>query len=117
MVIQWVGNRISAVVSSDGKARKGIGNVQIQSVNQNMCAARPRIPGCQHNVARQLMLDVEVELLHHTLFEIKILRLNRSSEVLRIWRSRDGGSECLREAAACSSSKTAGLSSQTLERR
>ena len=63
-------------------------------------ATRAGIPSGEHDVAGELMFDIEVELLHSPLLEVEILRLNSAGEIRRIgWRSKDWG-ECLRKSAA-----------------
>ena len=44
-----------------------------------MRAARTRIARRQHDIPRQLALNVEIELLHHPLLEIAVHGLNGSS--------------------------------------
>src|ERR1700688_2722387 len=48
-------------------------HVLVQSVDQNVRAARSGVPGCQHDVSRNLALHVQVELLHSSQFEVKVL--------------------------------------------
>ena len=70
--------------------RAGRSNVQVQTVHQNMVLREPAYPSGQHDVAGQLMLDVQVELLHHALFEVEILRLKVPGNVCRV-----GGGEVM----------------------
>ena len=46
-----------------------------------MMTARTRISHGHHDIARQFLFDVEVELLHPALLEIEILRLNGPGKV------------------------------------
>ena len=55
-------------------------HVQVVAVNQNVRTARARISDRQHNLPGQLALDVDVELLHAALFEVRVLRLNGAGE-------------------------------------
>jgi hypothetical protein len=43
-------------------------------------AARTGIAGCQNHIPWNLAFHVNIELLDRALFEIKVLRLNRSRE-------------------------------------
>jgi hypothetical protein len=53
-----------------------------------MGAARTRVACGEHYVSRELVLNVEVELLDHPLFEIQVLGLNGSKVAARRYRSR-----------------------------
>ena len=64
-----------------GAARRRRGDVEVITVTQNMGTARARITGCQDDVSGQLALNVDIELLNASLFEVKILRLNSAGEV------------------------------------
>jgi hypothetical protein len=55
-----------------------------------MGAARASVAGGKNNISRKLALDVQVELLHHPLFEIGILSEERSGECIWIRRGREG---------------------------
>src|ERR1700682_1591816 len=76
------------VIVGVGKARRRRPDVHVQPVHQDVGAARSRIPRSQHDVARQLMLDVQVELLNHALLEVEILRLDSAKETGDVRRSR-----------------------------
>ena len=43
----------------------------------------PAYPSGEHYVGRELVLNVQIELLHHALFEVQVLRLHRSREGVR----------------------------------
>src|ERR1700686_2035509 len=78
-------------------------------------AARTCIPSGQYKSCRQLVLYVEVELLNSTLFEIEVLRLISSSEILGIHGRCKGRQERRSKTTPCRASETAGLSSETCE--
>jgi hypothetical protein len=50
---------------------------------------RASVSGRQDDVTRQLLFNVEVELLHFSLFEIQILRLDRTCKRGWVGRSRE----------------------------
>ncbi len=55
-----------------------------------MGAVGARIPHCQNNIARHLVLDIQVVLLNHALLEIEILSNDRPLESVNRWRRQDG---------------------------
>src|SRR4029077_17680193 len=68
-------------------------DVQIHLAGQDARTARTSVAGGQHDIARQLVLDIYVELLHAALFEIEILNLKRSRIQLGIRRRGNCGEE------------------------
>ncbi len=48
-------------------------NVQVQTVDQNVRTARSGIPSCNHKVTRELVLNIEIKLLHSPLLKVEIL--------------------------------------------
>ena len=72
------------VAGHDCRRPRGRRHIQVIAVHQNVMAARTRISHGHHDIARQFLFDVEVELLHSALLEIEILRLNGSRECSRV---------------------------------
>src|ERR1700690_1864515 len=87
-------------------------NVHVQAIYQNVGATRSRISGGEHDVAWQLMLDVQVELLNHALLEVEILRLDRPKEVADAWRAREYAADTEREPPADSACLNRGSSGE-----
>jgi len=79
------------------------------------------VADCEHDIPRQLLLNVEIELLNDSLLEVAVLRLNRARIGLGIHRrtinrsARDGRSrrssnrkkKTIGEAAACAAERSA----------
>src|SRR5258708_15619415 len=61
-------------------------HVKVVPIDQNMRTARTSISRGQHDLAGQLVLDVDVELLQRAEFEVCVLRLNGSCKARRIRR-------------------------------
>ena len=73
--------------------RRRRSNIQVHTVHQNMRAAGACVSSGQHNIAGQLVLNIHIELLHHALFEVQILRLDGSGERVRRRRRGDDRQE------------------------
>ena len=66
---------------SGGSAGAGRVHIDIISELQNVGTARARITHGQYNLAGQLLLDIDVELLNSALLEVGILRQNSTGEI------------------------------------
>ena len=68
-------------VAGDRSACRRRLDILVQTIHQNVRTARPGVsPGCQHNVSKNLALQVQVELLHSSLLEVKVLGVQRAGE-------------------------------------
>src|SRR6202040_1477286 len=76
-------------VRAGGIARAWRPYVQVQTVYQNVGTARARIPRRQNDVTRKLALDVYIELLHASLLEVEVLRLQCTRKGRRARRRCD----------------------------
>ena len=63
--------------------------LQVQAIYKNVRTLGTGISGGQDNVARELVLDVQVVLLDHALLEVKVLRLHVAEVESWIWRCRN----------------------------
>src|SRR5271168_1706922 len=59
-------------------------DIHVQPIEQNVRASSSCIPSSQNDVSGQLTFDVQVELLHHPLFEIQVLRQRGSGKVIGV---------------------------------
>ncbi len=66
----------SESVSGDLAASHGSGDVQVIPIDQEVVIARPGITNSENNLARNLALDVDVELLDRAELEIVVLGKN-----------------------------------------
>ncbi len=74
------------VYPGDGTAACGQAIPRSGSPSTRMWVLRePAYPAVSTTLPGSLVLNVQVELLHHALFEVEILRLNRSREGGGIW--------------------------------
>ena len=87
-------------VTCNHTAGRGRSNVLIHPVHQDVRAARTCVSNRENHVFRQLMFHIQIELLHHALLEIKILRLDGSRETRRIRRRGEQGQESGLNSAA-----------------
>src|SRR5215813_3220433 len=77
-------------ISRHGTAGRWRPNVQVQTVDQNVMAARTSVSHGQHDTAGQLMFNTKIELLNSALLKVEILGLNSSRKICRIWLRGEG---------------------------
>src|ERR1017187_7260509 len=70
------GAGVQCVAGNIAAARTWRCYVFVQLADENVMAAGPGVACRQHHISGELMLNIEVELLDRTLFEIKVLGLD-----------------------------------------
>src|SRR6202040_367999 len=62
-------------------ARSWRPDVLVQALQEKMGAAGSSVSNREKAIGGKLLFDIEIELLHHALLEVQVLRLHSASEV------------------------------------
>src|ERR1019366_5210410 len=84
-------------VRSANTCRRRI-DIHVQSVEQDVRAPSSSISRGENDISRELTLNVQIELLHHPLFEVRVLRKRGSGKVIRVRRRGERLEAGLRQA-------------------